>query len=47
VLAQHSDQVLSTILEMAGRENLLRLQKIEELRQKLLELVHVMGPADG
>jgi len=47
VLAQHSDQVLNTILIMAGRENLLAAQKIEDLRQRVLELADVMGKTDG
>ncbi|MGE9010671.1 hypothetical protein ACO2JO_18960 [Leptospira interrogans] len=46
VLAQHSEQVLNTILVMAGRENLLVVRKIEDLRQKVLELADVMREAD-
>src|SRR3982074_3810103 len=34
VLAQHSDQVLNTILLMAGRENLLVALKMEDLKQR-------------
>jgi hypothetical protein len=47
VLAQHSDQVLNTILLMAGRENLLVALKIEDLKQKVLELADVMAKTDG
>jgi hypothetical protein len=46
-LAQHSDQVLSTILIMAGRKNLLIARKIDDLRQKVFELADVMGKSDG
>ena len=45
-LAQHSDQVLSAILEMAGRENLLIARKIDDLKQKVFELADVMGKID-
>jgi len=45
-LAQHSDQVLSTILKMAGRENLLIARKIDDLRQKVLELADAMEKGD-
>ena len=43
VLAQHSDQVLNAILSMAGRQDLLLAQKVEDLRQKVFELAAIMG----
>jgi hypothetical protein len=43
VLAQHSDQVLNAILSMAGRQDLLLARKIEDLRQKVLDLADVIG----
>jgi hypothetical protein len=46
LLAQHSDQVLSTILVMAGRENLLVARNIDDLRQKVFELADIMGKSD-
>jgi hypothetical protein len=46
VLAQHSDQVLNTILVMAGRENLMVARKIDDLRQKVFELADIMGKND-
>jgi hypothetical protein len=47
VLAQHSDQVLSAILSMAGRKDLLLARKIEDLRQTVFDLADVMGKSDG
>ena len=46
LLAQHSDQVLNVILSMAERRDLLLAPKVEDLRQKLLELAAVIGRSD-
>lgn len=47
-LAQHSDQVLNAILTMADREELLFVQKADDLRRRVLELAAlVAGPYDG
>ncbi len=43
VLAQHSEQVLSAILTMAGRQDLLLACKIEDLKQKVFDLANVLG----
>jgi hypothetical protein len=43
VLAQHSDQVLTAILSMAGRQDLLLAREVEDLRRKVLELAAVIG----
>jgi hypothetical protein len=43
VLAQHSDQVLDAILSMAGRQDLLLAQKIEDLRRKVSEMAAIIG----
>ena len=47
VLAQHSDQVLSAILSMAGRQDLLLARKIEHLRQTVFDLAYVMGKPEA
>ena len=43
VLAQHSDHVLDAILSMAGRQDLLLAQKIEDLRRKVSEMAAIIG----
>ena len=43
VLAQHSDQVLNAILTMADRQDLLLLRMAEDLRQRVLEPVALIG----
>jgi hypothetical protein len=43
VLAQHSDQVLTAILSMAGRQDLLLAREVLDLRRKVLELAAVIG----
>jgi hypothetical protein len=43
VLAQHSDQVLSAILSMADRKDLLLASKVEDLRRRMLELAGIIG----
>jgi hypothetical protein len=43
VLAQHSDQVLDAILSMAGRQDLLLAQKVEDLRRKVYEMAAIIG----
>ena len=43
VLAQHSDQVLDAILSMAGRQDLLQAQKIEDLKRKVFEMAAIIG----
>jgi hypothetical protein len=47
VLAQHSDQVLSAILSMAGRKDLLLARKFEDLRQTVFDLADVMGKPEA
>ena len=42
-LAQHSDEVLSAILSMAGRQDLLLARRVEDLRRKVFELAAIMG----
>src|SRR6202162_1176967 len=37
VLAQHSDEVLSAILSMAGRQDLILAQNVEDLRRRIFE----------
>jgi hypothetical protein len=43
VLAQHSDQVLNAFLTMADRQDLLLLRMAEDLRQRVLEPVALIG----
>ena len=43
VLAQHSDEVLSAILSMAGRQDLILAQNVEDLRRRIFELAAVVG----
>ena len=43
VLAQHSDEVLSAILSMAGRQDLILAQNVEDLRRRIFELAAVIG----
>ena len=43
VLARHSDQVLTAILSMADRQDLLLARKAEDLRRKVLEFAALMG----
>jgi len=43
VLARHSDWVLDAILSMAGRQDLLLAQKIEDLRRKVSEVAAIIG----
>ena len=43
VLARHSDRVLDAILSMAGRQDLLLAQKIEDLRRKVSEVAAIIG----
>jgi hypothetical protein len=47
VLAQHSDHVLDAILSMADRQDLLLARRVGDLRQKVLELVAVIGESDA
>ena len=42
-LAQHSDEVLSAILSMAGRQDLLLAPRVEDLRRKVFELAAIIG----
>jgi hypothetical protein len=42
-LARHSDQVLNAILSMAGRQELLLAQKLEDLRRKVSEMAAIVG----
>ena len=46
VLAQHSDQVLSAILSMADRQDLLLARRAEDIRQRVLELAAIVGQPD-
>jgi hypothetical protein len=43
VLAQHSDQVLNAILLMADRHDRFLVGNVEDLRQKVLELMAIIG----
>jgi hypothetical protein len=43
ILAQHSDQVLSAVLSMADRQDLLLAGRVEDLRRKIFELAAIMG----
>jgi hypothetical protein len=43
VLAQHSDEVLSAILSMAGRQDLILAQNVEDLRRRIFELAAAVG----
>jgi hypothetical protein len=43
VLAQHSDQVLNTILLMADRQDRFFGGNVEDLRRKVLELAAIIG----
>jgi hypothetical protein len=43
VLAQHSDQVLNAILLMADRHDRFLGGNVEDLRQKVLELMAIIG----
>src|ERR1700716_70048 len=43
ILAQHSDQVLNSILSMAGRQDFILVGKVEDLRRKVFELAAVIG----
>jgi hypothetical protein len=45
-LAQHSDQVLNAILTMADRQDLLLDRKVQDLRQRVLELAALLGEPD-
>jgi len=47
VLARHSDQVLGAVLSMADRQDLLLARRVGDLRQKVLELVAVIGESDA
>jgi hypothetical protein len=46
-LAQHSDQVLSAILSMADRQDLLLARKVGDLRQKVFELAAIIGEPEA
>jgi hypothetical protein len=45
VLAQHSDEVLNTMLSMAGRQEFLLTQRMEDLRHEILELAALLRKA--
>ena len=45
-LAQHSDQVLIAILAMAHRQDLILAGRAVDLRQRMLELVALIGVSD-
>jgi hypothetical protein len=47
VLAQHSDQVLSAILSMADRRDLLLARRVGDLRRKVRELAAIIGEPDA
>jgi len=47
VLARYSDHVLNAILSMADRQDLILVQKIEDLRQKVFDLADVMRKFDA
>lgn len=47
VLARHSDQVLNAILAMAGRQDLLLADKVDDLRRRVLELAALVRMPDA
>ena len=47
ILAQHSDHVLSAVLSMADRQDLLLAGRVEDLRRKVFELAAIMGEPHG
>jgi hypothetical protein len=46
VLCRHSDQVLATVLALAGRERLLRIKAISDARSKLREILSHLEQID-
>jgi hypothetical protein len=46
VLARHSDEVLTAILSMARREDLLLGPRVEDLRRKVSELSAILNGSD-
>jgi hypothetical protein len=46
VLCRHSDQVLATVLALAGRERILRIKAISDARSKLREILALLDHLD-
>jgi hypothetical protein len=46
LLARNSDQVLTAILSMADRQDLLLAPKVEDLKRKVFELAAIVGRPD-
>jgi hypothetical protein len=42
VLCRHSDQVLATVLAMAGRDRLLKIKALSDARSKLREILSLL-----